>query len=126
MIGVGVGGMVIGVGVGGMTIGVGVNGIEIGVGVGCGVAVGCGVGCAIGCTVAVSGGGLLQATAATVSATAPGIRSRLPLSLLIRSQNKPLNPAFRCPEFNRSGHLPSVRRRDGNGLHGERGRARLI
>ena len=84
MIGVGVGGMVIGVGVGGMTIGVGVNGIEIGVGVGCGVA----VGCAIGCTVAVSGGGLLQATAATVSATAPGIRSRRPLSCLNRRQNK--------------------------------------
>ena len=88
MIGVGVGGMVIGVGVGGMTIGVGVNGIEIGVGVGCGVAVGCGVGCAIGCTVAASGVGLLQATAATVSATAPGIRSRRPLSCLNRRQNK--------------------------------------
>ena len=84
MIGVGVGGMVIGVGVGGMTIGVGVNGIEIGVGVGCGVAVGCGV----GCTVAASGVGLLQATAATVSATAPGIRSRRPLSCLNRRQNK--------------------------------------
>ncbi|MCH8235018.1 MAG: hypothetical protein IIC29_02720 [Chloroflexi bacterium] len=84
MIGVGVGGMVIGVGVAGMTIGVGVNGIEIGVGVGCGVAVGCGV----GCTVAASGVGLLQATAATVSATAPGIRSRRPLSCLNRRQNK--------------------------------------
>ena len=78
----------IGVGVGGMVIGVGVGGMTIGVGVGWGVAVGCSVGCAIGWTVAVSGGGLLQATAATVSATAPGIRSRRPLSCLNRRQNK--------------------------------------